>query len=293
MREQLVNWRRGGQDIRTWSVVFVSLLACGQRSTGPAAPDRNGSQSIFSDDFESGTLQNWQDGVDSARQQIVTDPASAQSGSRYLAVTYPQGRDGGWLTRFFMPGYDAVNVSYYVRFPANWQGPTKLIALYGSRIDDQWSALGKAGVCPNGTDFFSATLVTEPTGNPGPLRFYTYYPGMAREPDGTTCYGRYGNGYGAERGVTLANYAPSLALSRGAWHHIEFSVQLNKPGEADGRQTVWVDGAEWGSWAGISFRTSANLRLNALQLSFSTGASGVAQEQELDVDNIVVRSGTR
>jgi len=276
-----------------FSLIFVSLLACGQRSSDPIAPDRVANGSIFSEDFESGTLQAWQDGVDSARQQIVADPASAQSGNHYLVVTYPRGRDGGWLTRFFMPGYEALYVSYYVRFPANWQGGTKLIALYGSRTDDQWSGFGKAGVCPNGTDFFNAMLTTEPVGNPGPLRFYTYYPTMAREPDGTTCYGRYGNGYGAERGVTLANYGPSLALSRGAWHHIEFSVQLNKPGEADGRQAFSVDGAEWGSWAGLSFRTSPNLRLNAVQLTFNTGATGVAQEQEIDVDNVVVRSGTR
>ena len=63
--------------------------------------------------------------------------------------------------------------------------------------------------------------------------------------------------------------------------------------EADGRQAFSVDGAEWGSWAGLSFRTSPNLRLNAVQLTFNTGATGVAQEQEIDVDNVVVRSGTR
>ena len=77
-------------------------------------------------------------------------------------------------------------MSYYVRFAANWRGGTKLIAFYGSRTDDQWSALGKAGICPNGTDFFAAMLVTERTGDPGPTRFYTYHPAMAREPDGVT-----------------------------------------------------------------------------------------------------------
>jgi hypothetical protein len=273
------------------TLVLLALLACGQRSSDPTAPDRVTNESIFSDDFESGTLQGWQDGVDSARQRIVADPAAAPSGSRYLVVTYPQGHDGGWLTRFFMPGYDALSVSCYVRFPPNWQGPTKLIALYGSRTDDQWSGFGKAGSCPSGTDFFSATLVTEPSGNPGPLRFYTYYPAMAREPDGTTCWGRYGNGAGSEHGVTLASYAPSLVLSRGVWHHVEFSVRLNTPGQADGQQTFSVDGAQWGSWSGLNFRSSAVLRLNALQLTFSTGASGVAQTQELDVDDVIVRSG--
>src|SRR2546425_7182180 len=148
-------------------VVSAVIASCQQGSSGLTGPDQaplpSGMASIFSDDFES--LDAWQDGVDPVRQRIVTD-STAQSGRSYLAVTYPAGRDGGWLTRFFLPGYDSLYVSYYVRFPANWQGGTKLIALYGSRTDNQWSALGKAGMCPNGRDFFTAMLVTEPTGNP-------------------------------------------------------------------------------------------------------------------------------
>src|SRR3989441_11469499 len=152
----------------------IGLLASEGRS-GTARtrePGRLHVDTVFAEDFESGTLAAWPDGVDPTRQRVVTNPSFAQSGSHYLAVTYPAGRDGGWLTRFFMPGYDSLYVSYYVRFPANWQGGTKLIALYGSRTDNQWSALGKAGMCPNGRDFFTAMLVTEPTGNPGPTRFF-------------------------------------------------------------------------------------------------------------------------
>src|SRR3989449_8399692 len=37
---------------------------------------------------ESGTLAAWPDGVDPRRQRVVTDPGFAQSGSRYLEVTY-------------------------------------------------------------------------------------------------------------------------------------------------------------------------------------------------------------
>src|SRR5207237_966499 len=84
---------------------------------------------------------------------------------------------------------------------------------------DAWSAVGKAGVCPSGADFFAAMLVAESSGSPGPVRFYTYYPGMAREPDGVTCWGRYGDG--------VATYTPPLTLSAGEWHRVEFSVQLD------------------------------------------------------------------
>jgi len=163
---------------------------------------------------------------------------------------------------------------------ANWRGGTKLIAFYGSRTDDQWSALGQAGICPNGTDFFAAMLVTELTGDPGPTRFYTYHPAMAREPDGVTCWGRYGDG--------TETYAPPLTLSRGVWHHVEFSVKLNARGQANASQTFWLDGVQRGTWSGFSFRDSSILRLNSLQLSFNRGISGGPTDQKVYVDHLVV-----
>src|SRR5688572_11771695 len=99
--------------------LVLSLLAtCGRQSAGPTGPSGSGaSGSIFSDDFESGNLEAWQDGLDFFRHRIVADSTSAQSGGRYLAVTYPAGRDGGWLTRFLTPRDDSLYVRYYVRFP--------------------------------------------------------------------------------------------------------------------------------------------------------------------------------
>ena len=128
-------------------------------------------------------------GFDPSRHRVMTDPL-AHSGGKYLEITYPTHGDGGWLTRFFTPGYDSVYMSYYIRFDPSWTGMTKLMGLYGSRIDNQWSAFGRAGECPNGTDFFNAFLTTEPgTGDPGNMRFYTYYPDMSREPDGSDLLG--------------------------------------------------------------------------------------------------------
>lgn len=266
-------------------VAAVAIVAaCGGQtshtSVGPSPLGGSG-DTIFADDFESGTLAAWQDGIDPARHRVVADPAPGQAGNHYLSATYPAGRDGGWLTRFFMPGYDSLRVSYDVRFPAAWTGSTKLIALYGSRMDDQWSAFGKAGLCPSGRDFFAAMMVVDAGIDPGPLLFYTYYPAMGREPDGFTCWGRFGNG--------SETYMP-LSLSRGVWHHIEFSVTLNTPGQADARQLFSVDGVQRGSWSGFSFRDSEILRLNAVQLTFSAYLE--SQPRELHIDNLVVRAGT-
>jgi len=256
------------------------LIAAGTACDGSSARTALSSDTVFVEDFESGTLAAWEDGVDTARQHIVTDSAFAQSGKRYLAVTYPAGGDGGWLTHFLTPGYDSLYVSYWVRFPPTWVGGTKLIALYGSRTDDRWSAFGKAGICPTGSDFFMAMVIAELAGNPGPTRFYTYYPAMAREPDGVTCWGRYGD--------STETYEPPLTLGLGAWHHIEFSLRLNTPGRADATQTFWIDGVRRGTWSGISLRNGDMLRLNAVQLTFNRGIAGGRIAQQLYVDNLVV-----
>ena len=245
------------------------------RTANPVSGD-----TLFVEDFESGSLTAWSDGVDPTRHQIVADPGRAQSGSHLLEVTYRAGSDGGWLTHFLPPGYDSLFVSYYVRFPEGWKGGTKLIALYGSRSDDQWSALGKAGKCPSGTDFFATMLITELGGDPGPMRFYTYYPAMTPEPDGVTCWGRYGDGN--------EHYVQPLTVAPGVWHHVEFWVKLNDPGQKNADQRFWLDGTLRGSWSGFSLRRSELLELNAVQLTFNRGISGGVTTQKLDVDHLVV-----
>jgi hypothetical protein len=259
------------------SIAAVPACDKGARSFGPSAGLAAGGSRLFADDFESGTLDAWHDGINPSFHRVATGP-DAQSGSHYLTVTFPAGRDAGWLTRF-LPGDDSLYVSYYVRFPASWSGGTKLVSFYGSRADDQWSAFGKAGRCPNGTDFFAAMLLAEETGDPGPIRFYTYYPAMRREPDGQTCWGRYGDG--------SESYGPPFRLTPTVWHRIEFSVQLNTPGRANGQQAFWIDGTQRGSWSGLSFRDTPMLHLNAVQLAFSV-TGGVPAQQELHVDNVVV-----
>jgi hypothetical protein len=143
--------------------------------------------------------------------------------------------------------------------------------------------MGKAGICPTGSDFFATMLIAEVSGSPGPTRFYSYYPAMAKEPDGVTCWGRFGDG--AER------YAPPLALSRGDWHHVEFWVKLNTPGRENAAQQFWIDDTVRGTWAGLSFRTSSDLRLNSVQLTFNRGIAGGPTAQTLDVDDLVILPG--
>jgi hypothetical protein len=60
-----------------------------------------------------------------AKQRVVT-ASDAQSGKPLSRGDVSGGADGGWLTRFFMPGYQSMYVSFYVRFPRGWTGGTKL-----------------------------------------------------------------------------------------------------------------------------------------------------------------------
>lgn len=235
---------------------------------------------VFFEGFESGSFASWDDRGLPQNQAIVTDPANAHSGSRMLEVTFPRGSDGGWLTRFFLPGYDSIYVSYWVRFQSGWRSGTKLLALLGSRSDNRWSGTGTAGKCPTGTDFFVLAVVQERSGNPGPTHFYSYYPGMPRLADGVTCYGDSG----AETG---ARYNGPLEILPPDWHHVEVWARINTAGQRDVSQEFCVDSVLGGEWTGISVRSSNVLRLNAVTISNSI-AGGSPQTQKMWVDDLLV-----
>jgi hypothetical protein len=246
--------------------------------SGPTGGQTRG-DTIFSEGFESGSLAAWDDGVDQSRHRIVSGPGVARSGDRALEITYPAGADGGWLTKFLMPGYNAVHVSFHVRYEPNWSGGTKLLALYGSRVDNRWSGYGQAGRCPTGTDFFTTMIVTEPgIENEAGTAFYTYYPAMRREPDGTTCWGVAGDG--------TETHHPPRSISRGGWHRIDFQVLLNTPGQRNAEQRYWIDGVLRGEWTGFSFRDTDQLRLNGVQIS--ANATAVSSPRRMYVDDLVV-----
>ncbi|MDT8368313.1 MAG: Ig-like domain-containing protein [Longimicrobiales bacterium] len=226
---------------------------------------------FFSEDMESGSLDAWHDGVDPSKHAIVTDRAAARSGSHGLRVDYPSGGDGGWLTRFFPSGYDAVHIRYWVRLAPGWKGGTSLVGVHGSGTDDRGSAFGKFGTCPTGTDFFSTFLRAE-GGDPGPVEFLTFHPEIDDSCQGST----------GDAGTT---YLDGRDLTPNRWHQIEIEVRANEPGSMDGRQRMWVDGELTATWSGIRFRDSYVIMLNAVQLTFGT-STGAPRDQHLFVDDV-------
>jgi len=225
---------------------------------------------VFSDGFESGTLAAWQDGFNPTLHRVLSNAALSHSGTHLLEMIYPAGQGGGWLTRFFMPGYDSLYASYWLRLPSNWSGPTALLTLRGSRTDNQWSAFGKARVCPSGSDFFATGVVAGAPTSPLDLSFSTYSPGMS------SCVGQ-------SRGEGTTTYAASRRLTKGIWHQVAMWVKLNTVGQSDGLQRIWLDGQLVAEWSGLTFRTSDALTLNSLMLD---GAATAPQTQHLYIDDV-------
>jgi hypothetical protein len=235
---------------------------------------------IFCDDFESGNFSQWQDGYKPDRHTITSDPTNVFQGTKALQVHYPQGFDGGWLARWFMPGYDDVYVRLYVKWESNWRntasGGDKTVGLYGNRIDNHWSGFGKAGIKPTGTDFFLGMVTSlswHTRSNPGEMIFYSYYPDMEKAPDGMYW------------GSFFFQNAPRTGMKPGQWYCLEYELRVNTPGMRDGSQKMWIDGQLKGEVNNMRWRDTTDLRINAVQLSFSGGGP---KTQHKWIDNVVV-----
>jgi len=236
---------------------------------------------LFTDGFESGSLSLWQQIPANGRYSITTNAARVKAGTRALQVLFTPTNGYGMITRWFMPGVDEVYVKFHVLFEEGFQNlrgdgnGMHFFVLAGNRIDDDRSSFGKAGVKPNGTDYFYAGLDPEFVQNDPTLRpfsFYTYWPDMAC---GSACYGNI-----------FRQPDPKTALLGGQWQEVVFHLKLNTPGQADGSQTVWLNGVKQLQQLNLRWRTTTDLRLN--QIRFDTFMPGGLKTQYLWLDNVTV-----
>ncbi len=78
-------------------------------------------------------------------------------------------------------------------------------------------------------------------------------------------------------------------IERGRWICTEFMLKENKPGQPDGEQAFWIDGKLSGHWRGINWRTSPDLRANALTLeSYVTDRWTKHEVNIVYFDNVVI-----
>lgn len=241
---------------------------------------------IFADNFEAGELGAGWDETGNPHGNVLSlvEPGeNAALGKKSLRVEAHLGRDtGGGLTQWFEPA-DRVFIRFYTRFDPECDYVHHFVTLRANRGlqgGDRWSGFGGAGLKPDGTDRFSTAI--EPWGDwarwpaPGRWNFYSYWHEMTASPDGKY----WGNSFG----VTNASVIP-----RGPWIGVEFMLQHNTPGVADGEQAFWIDGRLQGHWKGIQWRKTANLKANALTLeSYITDRWTKQATNIVGFDNVVI-----
>jgi PKD repeat protein len=230
---------------------------------------------VFEDGFEMGDLSAWD--ATASKYSVTSDPSRVRSGSFSLQA---QTGTVGELNKWFMPGYSDVHVEFDVMFPDGFQNLRSdgegmhFFGVLGNRTEDKWSASGKAGVRPDGTDFFLTVL--EPghvRADPSlrPLRFYTYYPDMSCAGG---CWGDY------------FMQPDRLDLETNRWYHVEIRLKANTPGENDGAQELWIDGVNKIEATGMRWRDTDEVRVN--QISVWNYMPGSPPDQYIWIDNVVV-----
>ena len=252
---------------------------------GDAGLSRN-SDVIFADDFESGKLGAGWDETRNDKGKVLTlvaPGAEARFGKQCLRVEAHLGTDtGGGLTKWFESA-DSVFIRFHTRFDADCDYVHHFVTLRANKSlhgGDKWSGFGGAGLKPEGSERFSTAI--EPWGNwgrwpaPGRWNFYSYWHEMAPSKDGKY----WGNSYSL----------PAAALiPRGRWICVEFMLKPNTPGQPDGEQAFWIDGALQGHWKGFNWRKTELLKANALTLeAYVTDRWTKHPENVVCFDNVVI-----
>jgi uncharacterized protein YjdB len=229
---------------------------------------------VFQDGFESGDLSSWTQSPNTGRYSVTTNAARVQSGTRSLQTLYSPTNTYGAITRWFMPGYDEIYVKFYVMFEEQFEHSMHFLTIAGNRIDDPSSASGRAGVVPNGTDFFYAGL--DPASPPNvmaltPFSFYTYYPDM------TCCYGN-----------RFYQIAPAMTPLGGEWQEVVMHIKLNTLGQSNGSQTLWINGVKKIDVQNMRWRTTTDLTLNQIRFDNWMNTGDVSRIQHVWLDDLIV-----
>jgi hypothetical protein len=234
---------------------------------------------ILQDDFERGTLDRWEQVPNTGRYGVSMDRRRVKSGTHSLQVRYTTTNSYGVLTHWFMPGFEELYVKFSVMFEDGFVNPgMHFFVLAGNRTDNRSSATARAGVKPNGRDFFYAGL--DPEYDPRdptlrPFHFYTYWPDMSCCSDMSCCYGN-----------RFYQTSPKRPLIGGDWHEVVVHIKLNTPGESDGSQTLWIDGEKKIDVQNLRWRTTMDLRLN--QIRFDNWMAAGPKTESIWVDDVTV-----
>lgn len=281
-----------GSAVGNATITAVSEAVSGTAAITVAEANPSAVDTVFYDGFEGGVLSSWDDiyQTQSGNYSVIEDDTLAFEGTRLMRIFNPAGRPGAGAASHFLSAGDRLYARIRLRYPSSWEGGTKIMILRGST--SQWGSFGVAGVCPDGTDFFLAAATAKPNGNPGALRFYSFFVDMASYTNSSgdpACSGNSGlAGEDPSPGPTpLATYYDdSFTFAHDVWHTLELEVQLNVVGQADGWQRMWADGTLVAEWIGVRWRTASDVVFNAFTLENSAEVS--SHDRVIYVDDVLV-----
>lgn len=173
-----------------------------------------------------------------ARALRVRYPAGSVSPGYARSARAPLGGGQFFATMGITP-QTGVRLRYSLRFSENFNFVRggKLPGLFGGRGNS-------GGNRPNGTDGFSTRFMWRQNGEG---EVYAYLPTSDR--------------FGTSIGRSGWRFRP------GVWHQLEQEVILNRPGQANGRIRVWLDGREVVNQGGLTFRSVDQLQIDGLFFS--------------------------
>jgi len=218
---------------------------------------------VLHEDFEAKDWARRWSNVKGAGKQTVVTEKTVHAGRRALQITATSGENtGGHLYRMLKPGHFTLFLRFYVRFGKSHGYVHHFVHLCGYGPPTPWPQ-GGAGERPAGDKRFSTGI--EPTGvwgahpPPGVWNFYSYWCEMKRARDGKF----WGNSVRPK---------PERKVPRDRWTCIEIMLRCNRPEKRDGEQALWIDGKAAGRWRGYRWRTTADLKVNAVwMLYYLTG----------------------
>lgn len=155
-------------------------------------------------------------------------------------------REGGTGFRARLPGqFSVAQLRYAVRFPADFEAARggKLPGLCGGSCNG-------GGKIPNGRDGFS-----------------TRY--MWREELQATVYAYLPTS--VEYGTSLRQ--SRISFTRGKWIELIQEIELNTPGNSNGRLRAWVDGQLLVNLDNVNFRSSAALLIDGIYFDVFFGGN--------------------
>ena len=183
--------------------------------------------------------------------KVMADPS--RRFDRLFRVHYPRGSASPTVTReeqspqggsqFYaklnIQPQDSLHLSYYVRFSENFN------FVKGGKLPGLFGGAGNTGGrIPTGADGFSTRFMWRRQGDG---EVYAYLP-TSRD-------------HGTSIGRGNWRFRP------GNWYHLEQSVNLNQPGQADGQVQVWVNGQRVLNRQNLEFRTTESLQIEGILFS--------------------------